>query len=98
MALEQISKAEYINQLLSQIEVLVQSNKADDATPIMATLNSELERWCESDNPPNAEQLMAVQTNINNISKQANAVKNESSKAIIKQKKTGKAISAYKSV
>ena len=49
MALEQISKAEYINQLLSQIEVLVQSNKADDATPIMATLNSELKRWCESD-------------------------------------------------
>ena len=87
-----------VNDKEIEIEVLVQSNKADDATPIMATLNSELKRWCESDNPPNAEQLMAVQTNINNISKQANAVKNESSKAIIKQKKTGKAISAYKSV
>lgn len=98
MALEQIAKAEYINQLLSQIEVLVQSNKANEAKPIMDTLNSELKRWCESETPPNAKQLMAVQTNINNISKQANAVKNESSKAIIKQKKTGKAISAYKSV
>jgi len=98
MALEQIGKAEYINQLLSQIEVLVQSNKATEAKPIMDTLNSELKRWCESETPPNAKQLMAVQTNINNISKQANAVKNESSKAIIKQKKTGKAISAYKSV
>ncbi|WP_286889283.1 hypothetical protein [Pseudoalteromonas sp. ESRF-bin5] len=98
MALEQIGKAEYINQLLSQIEVLVQSNKANEAKPIMDTLNSELKRWCESETPPNAKQLMAVQTNINNISKQANAVKNESSKAIIKQKKTGKAISAYKSV
>lgn len=98
MALEQIGKAEYIDQLLSQIEVLVQSNNADEAPPIMDTLNSELKRWCESENPPTAEQLMVVQANINNITKQANAVKNESSKAIIKQKKTGKAISAYKSV
>lgn len=98
MALEQIGKAEYINQLLSRIELLVQSNNADEAPPIMDTLNSELKRWCESETPPNAKQLMAVQANINNISKQANAVKNESSKAIIKQKKTGRAISAYKSV
>lgn len=98
MALEETSKAEHINQLLSRIELLVQSNNADEAPPIMDTLNSELKRWCESDNPPTVEQLMVVQANINNISKQANAVKNESSKAIIKQKKTGKAISAYKSV
>ena len=94
MALEETSKAERINQLLSRIELLVQSNNADEAPPIMDTLNSELKRWGESENPPTAKQLMVVQAN----SKQANAVKNESSKAIIKQKKTGKAISAYKSV
>ena len=40
MALEETSKAEHINQLLSTIELLVQSNNADEAPPIMDTLNS----------------------------------------------------------
>ena len=74
MALEETSKAEHINQLLNRIELLVQSNNADEAPPIMDTLNSELKRWCESENPPTGEQLVAVQTNINNISKRANRI------------------------
>ncbi|MDC9565177.1 MULTISPECIES: hypothetical protein [unclassified Pseudoalteromonas] len=98
MALEETSKAEHINQLLSRIELSVQSNKADEAKPIMDTLNSKLKSWCESDTPPNTQELETIQAVINAISKQAIAAKNESLKAIIKQKKTGKAISAYKSV
>jgi len=98
MGLEQPVKAEYINKLLSNIESLVNDNNADQAQLVIHTLNDALKSWCESDTPPNALQLTAVQTKINAISKQANVAKNESSKAIIKQKKTGKAISAYKSV
>ena len=92
------AKADHINGLLNNIEALVQSNKADEATPIMDILNSELKSWCESETPPNTHELETIQAAINAISKQAMAKKNESSKAIIKQKKSGKAISAYKSV
>ncbi len=92
------AKAEHINGLLNNIEALVQSKKADEAMPIMDTLNIELKSWCESDTPPNAQELETIQAAIKTISKQAIAAKNESSKAIIKQKKSGKAISAYKSV
>jgi len=98
MGLEQPVKAEYINKLLSNIESLVNNNNADEAQLVIHTLNDALKSWCESDTPPSALQLKAVQTKINAISEQANVAKNESSKAIIKQKKTGKAISAYKSV
>lgn len=91
-------KAEHIHELLNNIEALVQSNKADEAKPIIDTLNSELKSWCESDTPPNTQELETIQAVINAISKQAIAAKNESSKAIIKQKKSGKAISAYKSI
>lgn len=92
------AKAKHINELLNNIEALVQSNKADEAKPSMDTLNIELKNWCESDAPPKAQELEAIQAAINTISKQAMAKKNESSKALIKQKKSGKAISAYKSV
>ncbi|TMP10380.1 hypothetical protein CWC11_02845 [Pseudoalteromonas sp. S3178] len=92
------AKAEQIGELLNNIESLVQSNKAEEAKPIMDTLNIELKSWCESDTPPNAQELEAIQAAINTINKQAMAKKNESSKAIIKQKKSGKAISAYKSI
>jgi len=92
------AKAEHIHELLDNIESLVQSNKADEATPILDTLNIEIKSWCESNTPPNTQELEAIQAAINAISKQAIAAKNESSKAIIKQKKSGKAISAYKSI
>lgn len=98
MGLEQPVKAEYINKLLSNIESLITNNNADEAQLVIHTLNDALKSWCESDTPPSALQLKAVQTKINAISAQASVAKNESSKAIIKQKKTGKAISAYKSV
>ena len=90
-------KAKHIHELLDNIESLVQSNKAEDTKPIMDTLNIELRSWCESDTPPNTQELEAIQAAINTINKQAMAKKNESSKAII-QKKSGKAISAYKSI
>ncbi|MBQ4797796.1 hypothetical protein J8L73_01345 [Pseudoalteromonas sp. MMG006] len=92
------AKAKRINVLLNNIEALVQSNNADEAMPIMDTLNSELKSWCESAPPPNTQELEAIHAAINKINKQAMAKKNESSKAIIRQKKSGKAISAYKSV
>tara|TARA_Y100000780_G_scaffold44702_1_gene36901 strand:- start:3642 stop:3938 length:297 start_codon:yes stop_codon:yes gene_type:complete len=91
-------KAKHIHELLDNIESLVQSNKAEETKPIMDTLNIELRSWCESDTPPNTQELEAIQAAINTINKQAMAKKNESSKAIINQKKSGKAISAYKSI
>ena len=89
--------SELIQTLLSRIEVLVNDNNADEAQPLLDTLNVELKQWCESSDGPSAEQLELIQLRINTILVKANSSKNESSKAIIKHKKSGKAIKAYKS-
>jgi len=88
--------SELIQNLLSKIEVLVNDDNADEAQPLLDTLNVELKQWCESSDGPSAEQLELVQLRINTILVKANSAKNESSKAIIKHKKSGKAIKAYK--
>ena len=88
--------SELIQTLLSRIEVLVNDNNADEAQPLLDTLNVELKQWCESSEGPSAKQLELIQLRINNILVKANSAKNESSKAIIKHKKSGKAIKAYK--
>ena len=88
--------SELIQTLLSRIEVLVNENNADEAQPLLDTLNVELKQWCESSDGPSAEQLELIQLRINTILVKANGAKNESSKAIIKHKKSGKAIKAYK--
>ncbi|KHM47648.1 hypothetical protein PL71_10725 [Pseudoalteromonas distincta] len=88
--------SELIKTLLSKIEVLVNDNNADEAQPLLGTLNTELKQWCESSEGPSAEQLELIQLRINTILVKANSAKNESSKAIIKHKKSGKAIKAYK--
>ena len=88
--------SELIQTLLSKIEVLVNENNADEAQPFLDTLNANIKQWCESSKAPSAEQLELIQLRINTILVKANSAKNESSKAIIKQKKSGKAIKAYK--
>ncbi|MBH0050364.1 MULTISPECIES: hypothetical protein [unclassified Pseudoalteromonas] len=93
-----ISHAEQIQALLSNIEVLVNDNNADEAQPLLDTLNTKLKQWCESSGGPSAEQLELIQLRINTILVTANGAKNESSKAIIKHKKSGKAIKAYKAI
>ncbi|MBG9994172.1 hypothetical protein I6F50_03775 [Pseudoalteromonas sp. NZS127_1] len=93
-----ISHAEQIQALLSNIEVLVNDNNADEAQPLLDTLNTKLKQWCESSDGPSAEQLELIQLRINTILVTANGAKNESSKAIIKHKKSGKAIKAYKAI
>ena len=92
------SHAEQIQALLSNIEVLVNDNNADEAQPLLDTLNTKLKQWCESSGGPSAEQLELIQLRINTILVTANGAKNESSKAIIKHKKSGKAIKAYKAI
>ncbi|PKH93640.1 MULTISPECIES: hypothetical protein [unclassified Pseudoalteromonas] len=91
------SHAEQIQALLSNIEVLVNDNNADEAQPFLDTLNTDIKQWCEGSEGPSAEQLELIQLRINTILVKANNAKNESSKAIIKHKKSGKAIKAYKS-
>ena len=88
--------SELIQNLLSKIEVLVNDDNADEAQPLLDTLNVELKQWCESRDGPSAEELELIQLSINTILVKANSAKNESSKAIIKHKKSGKAIKAYK--
>lgn len=88
--------SELIQTLLSRIEVLVNDNNADEAQPLLDTLNVELKQWCESSDGPSARQLELIQLRINTILVKANSAKSESSKAIIKHKKSGKAIKAYK--
>ncbi|MFP3363889.1 hypothetical protein R0J93_09490 [Pseudoalteromonas sp. SIMBA_148] len=88
--------SELIQTLLSNIEVLVNDNNADEAQPLLDTLNVKLKQWCESSDGPSAEELELIQLRINAILVKANSAKNESSKAIIKHKKSGKAIKAYK--
>ena len=90
------NQAEHIQMLLNKIELLVNDNNADEAQPFLNTLNSDLKKWCESNNSPNTEQLQSIQFRINTILVKANSAKNESSKAIIKHKNSGKAIKAYK--
>ncbi|KAA1160170.1 MULTISPECIES: hypothetical protein [Pseudoalteromonas] len=90
------NQAEHIKILLKEIESLVNDNNADEAQPILKTLNTDLKKWCESNNSPNAEQLQSIQITINSILAKANIAKSESSKAIIKYKKSGRAIKAYK--
>ncbi|WP_166420236.1 hypothetical protein [Pseudoalteromonas sp. Z1A8] len=88
--------SELIQTLLSNIEVLVNDNNADEAQPFLDTLNTNIKQWCESNEGPSAEQLELIQLRINTILVKANSAKNESSKAIIKQKKSGKAIKVYR--
>jgi len=88
--------SELIQTLLKNIEVLVNENNADEAQLFLDTLNAKLKQWCESSEGPSAEQLELIQLRINTILVKANSAKNESSKAIIKHKKSGKAIKAYK--
>lgn len=88
--------SELIQTLFSRIEVLVNDNNADEAQPLLDTLNVKLKQWCESSDGPSAKQLELIQLRINTILVIANSAKNESSKAIIKHKKSGKAIKAYK--
>lgn len=88
--------SELIQTLLSNIEVLVNDDNADEAQPLLDTLNVKLKQWCESSDGPSAKQLELIQLRINAILVKANSAKNESSKAIIKHKKSGKAIKAYK--
>ncbi|MDN3474016.1 hypothetical protein [Pseudoalteromonas sp. APC 3355] len=88
--------SELIQTLLSNIEVLVNDDNADEARPLLDTLNVKLKQWCESSDGPSAKQLELIQLRINTILVKANSAKNESSKAIIKHKKSGKAIKAYK--
>jgi hypothetical protein len=88
--------SELIQTLLSNIEVLVNDDNADEAQPLLDTLNVKLKQWCESSDGPSAKQLELIQLSINTILVKANSAKNESSKAIIKHKKSGKAIKAYK--
>ena len=90
--------SELIQNLLSKIEVLVNDDNADEAQPLLDTLNVELKQWCESRDGPSAKQLELIQLRINTILVKANSAKNESSKAIIKHKKSGKAIKAYKAI
>ena len=88
--------SELIQTLLSKIEALVNDNNADEAPHFLDTLNTEIKQWCECSEGPNAEQLELIKQRINIILVKANSTKNESSKAIIKHKKSGKAIKAYK--
>ena len=88
--------SELIQTLFSNIEVLVNDDNADEAQPLLDTLNVKLKQWCESSDGPSAKQLELIQLRINTILVKANSAKNESSKAIIKHKKSGKAIKAYK--
>ncbi|WP_024599222.1 hypothetical protein [Pseudoalteromonas sp. TAE56] len=90
------NSSELIQTLLSKIEVLVNDDNADEAQPLLDTLNTELKQWCESSDGPSAEELELIQLRINTILVKANGAKNESSKAIIKHKKSDKAIKAYK--
>ena len=90
--------SELIQTLFSKIEVLVSDNNADEAQPLLGTLNINIKQWCESSDGPSAEQLELIQLRINTILVKANSAKNESSKAIIKHKKSGKAIKAYKAI
>ncbi|WP_024612419.1 hypothetical protein [Pseudoalteromonas sp. TB64] len=92
------SHAEQIKTLLSKIEVLVNDDNADEAQPFLDTLNTKLKQWCESSEGPSTEQLELIQLRINTILVKANSAKNESSKAIIKHKKSVKAIKAYKTI
>ena len=90
------SHAEQIQALLSNIEVLVNDNNADEAQPFLDTLNVNIKQWCEGNDIPSEEELKSIQLRINTILVKANCAKNESSKAIIKHKKSGKAIKAYR--
>ncbi|WP_165725360.1 hypothetical protein [Pseudoalteromonas sp. SA25] len=90
------SYSEQIRALLSKIEVLVSDNNADEAQPFLDALNAQIKQWCEGNDIPSEEELKSIQLRINTILVKANCAKNESSKAIIKHKKSGKAIKAYR--
>ncbi|NMP03422.1 hypothetical protein HHE94_11990 [Pseudoalteromonas arctica] len=87
---------ERIQTLLDKIELSVNDNNAIEAQSSLNTLNIEIRKWCESSEPPNTEQLQVIQLQISTILVIANNIKNESSKAIINHKKSGRAIKAYK--
>ncbi|MEI8618147.1 hypothetical protein P4S63_16380 [Pseudoalteromonas sp. B193] len=75
--------SELIQTLLSNIEVLVNDNNADEARPLLDTLNVELKQWCESSEGPSAEQLELIQLRINTILVKANSAKTSHLKLLL---------------
>ncbi|ALS32192.1 hypothetical protein PTRA_a0894 [Pseudoalteromonas translucida KMM 520] len=89
--------AEQIKKLLCELETLVNNNDADAAALQLEALNTCLKSWCESAEQPSSDELTATLAHINTILTQANSHKDDSFKALLKHKKSDKAISAYKS-
>lgn len=97
MSMQSAQSTELVNQLLCQLQTEVNNNNADTAQQLLAQLNNKLIAWCESEQPPTADELQALQTTINTILTTAENQKTESFNALLKHKKSGKAINAYKS-
>ncbi|WP_372763400.1 hypothetical protein [Pseudoalteromonas sp.] len=89
--------AEQVKQLLCVLETQVNNNQADAAAQQLAALDMCLKNWCESELPPTADELIAIQTSIKAILVQATSQKSASFNALLKHKKSDKAINAYKS-
>lgn len=89
--------ADHVKKWLCELQTQVNKNSADDAVNSLKLLNKHLLTWCESSSPPTAEELTAIQTRINSILATAENQKTTSFNALLKHKKSGKAINAYKS-
>lgn len=97
MPIKSTQAAEQIKQLLCELQAQVNSNRADGAANSLELLNKHLVNWCESTSPPSVDELSVLQTQINMILATAENQKAESFSAILKHKKSDKAINAYKS-
>ncbi|KGJ98575.1 hypothetical protein [Pseudoalteromonas sp. ND6B] len=89
--------AEHVKQLLCELQTHVNKNSADGAANSLELLNKHLVNWCESTSPPSVDELSVLQTQINMILATAENQKAESFSALLKHKKSDKAINAYKS-
>jgi|TARA_B100001059_G_C17382064_1_gene354934 hypothetical protein len=89
--------AEHVKKWLCELQTHVNKNSADGAVNSLELLNKHLVTWCESTSPPTADELTVIQTRIKSILITAENQKAESFSALLKHKKSDKAINAYKS-
>lgn len=89
--------ADHVKKWLCELQTHVNKNSADGAINALELLNKHLVTWCESTSPPTFDELTVIQTRINSILITAENQKVASFNALLKHKKSGKAINAYKS-
>lgn len=83
--------------LFSQLEQHISDADTKSAESCLKSINSDIVNWCESNSPPNEEELRAVHKQLDLLTAQATRVKTQTQQELLKHKQSHHAIAKYKS-